>query len=60
MTVTTLAPTLIEVALCDSCGVPAAQLVTLVSGGTLTFCQHHYDRNHEALAPLVADVAPSR
>ena len=54
----TLSPTAQLTALdrCDRCGAQAYVRVTLVAGGDLLFCGHHF-REHEArLRPLALDV----
>ena len=41
---------------CDRCGAQAYVRVTLVAGGDLLFCGHHF-REHEArLRPLAVEV----
>ena len=54
----TLSPTAQLTALdrCDRCGAQAYVRVSLVAGGELLFCGHHF-REHEArLRPLSLDV----
>jgi hypothetical protein len=54
----TLSPTTPLTALdrCDRCGAQAYVRVSLVAGGELLFCGHHF-REHEArLRPLAIDV----
>jgi hypothetical protein len=54
----TLSPTTPLTALdrCDRCGAQAYVRVSLVAGGELLFCGHHF-REHEArLRPLATDV----
>lgn len=54
----TLAPTatLSAADRCDGCGAQAYVRVTLVAGGELLFCGHHWNRHSEALKPQVADL----
>ena len=54
----TLSPTTPLTALdrCDRCGAQAYVRVSLIAGGELLFCGHHF-REHEArLRPLASDV----
>ena len=54
----TLSPTapLTAIDRCDRCGAQAYVRVTLLAGGELLFCGHHF-REHEArLRPLAAEV----
>ena len=41
---------------CDQCGAQAKVGVDLPNGGTLYFCQHHYDANAKALEPVAVFV----
>ena len=41
---------------CDGCGAQAYVRVTLVGGGDLLFCGHHWNRHAEALHPKAAEV----
>jgi hypothetical protein len=41
---------------CDSCGAAAKLEVTLVSGGSLTFCGHHANRYAAELARVASHV----
>lgn len=54
----TLAPTasLSAADRCDGCGAQAYVRVTLVGGGDLLFCGHHWSRHSEALKPKAAEV----
>lgn len=52
----TLAPSLSPADRCDGCGAQAYVRVTLVNGGELLFCGHHWGRHAEALKPRVAAV----
>ncbi len=41
---------------CDRCGAEAKVGVDLNTGGSLLFCQHHYNENAKALAPIAVFV----
>ena len=41
---------------CDGWGAQAYVRVTLVGGGDLLFCGHHWNRHAEALRPKAAEV----
>jgi hypothetical protein len=40
---------------CDRCPAQAYVLVTLTSGGQLTFCMHHANQHREALLPISSE-----
>lgn len=46
--------------LCDSCGAMRLKVVQLPSGGLIQFCNHHFQKNEDALllagAAVVLDV----
>ncbi len=48
-TTVTDAPTLSAADRCDGCGAQAYVHVTLVGGGELLFCAHHWGRHAEAV-----------
>ncbi|MBM3688406.1 MAG: hypothetical protein FJW80_01900 [Actinobacteria bacterium] len=41
---------------CDGCGAQAYVRVTLIGGGDLLFCGHHWNRHAEALRPRAVEV----
>lgn len=41
---------------CDRCGAEAKVGVDLPNGGTLYFCQHHYNDNKDSLAKVAVFV----
>jgi hypothetical protein len=54
----TLSPTapLTAIDRCDRCGAQAYVRVTLIAGGELLFCGHHFREHEERLRPLAAEV----
>ena len=52
----TLAPSLSVADRCDGCGAQAYVRVTLVNGGELLFCGHHWGRHSDALLPQAVEV----
>jgi len=55
-TVTTDSPTLSTADRCDGCGAQAYVHVTLVGGGELLFCAHHWGRHADALKDKAEQV----
>ena len=55
-TTVTDAPTLSVADRCDGCGAQAYVHVTLIGGGELLFCAHHWGRHSDALAAKVAQL----
>jgi hypothetical protein len=41
---------------CDRCGAAAKLVVTLTSGGELSFCGHHANRHHDEIAQVAERV----
>ena len=41
---------------CDRCGAAAKLEVKLASGGELTFCGHHANRNHEDIVRIAERI----
>ena len=52
----TAEPALTPADRCDGCGAQAYVRVTLVGGGQLLFCGHHWGRHAEAVRPKAAEV----
>jgi hypothetical protein len=52
----TAAPALSPADRCDGCGAQAYVRVTLVGGGELLFCGHHWGRHGDAIKDKVASV----
>ena len=52
----TAAPALTPADRCDGCGAQAYVRVTLVGGGQLLFCGHHWNRHADSLRDKASDI----